>query len=339
MYPIHTPDLGTLGTDTCTDCRAAEAEDVILYVDALDATFFPCHLDLLAEFRAFQADIVFQADDFDWRAPRAAWQPPCACLLARCPCSRGPPVRCAQHTHHVRAPEPEQELKSPDVCMRLGRPNVEDDIKNDLFPDPPSGAHPKFRCDTLGTALACVWRNWCVWLVLPAAVHTVWSLSVVLCKRPVACCAVRAPPSSAAVWAGCCARACGWAARARCGTTCRATSWLRGMWMSARGTIRGARSCPLGMLASLAAGACLAPQLDKGGERGRCACARQVVAQPVPGTGVCAGRGGAPGPAAGYRLPRPPVPGAAGSLPRLPGGCAGSLGLTLLAGASQAILT
>ena len=58
---------------------------MILYVDALDATFFPCHRDLLAEFHAFQADIVFQADDFDWRAPRAASRPSRACLLARCP--------------------------------------------------------------------------------------------------------------------------------------------------------------------------------------------------------------------------------------------------------------
>ena len=50
--------------------RAHEEDDVILYVDALDASFFPCGRDLLAEFLAFKADIVFQADDFDWRAPR-----------------------------------------------------------------------------------------------------------------------------------------------------------------------------------------------------------------------------------------------------------------------------
>ncbi|KAK9820861.1 hypothetical protein WJX81_005295 [Elliptochloris bilobata] len=72
------------------ELMAAEEGDVILYVDALDATFLPCHHDLLAEFQAFQADIVFQADDFDW-------------------------------------------------------PNVEDNIKNDLFPAPPVGAHPRFR--------------------------------------------------------------------------------------------------------------------------------------------------------------------------------------------------
>ena len=67
---------------------------MILYVDALDATFFPCHRDLLAEFHTFQADIVFQADDFDWRALRTAWRPPGAWLLARCPCSQQPaPVR------------------------------------------------------------------------------------------------------------------------------------------------------------------------------------------------------------------------------------------------------
>ena len=47
-------------------CRAHDEEDVILYVDALDASFFPCYRDLLAEFLAFKADIVFQADDFDW---------------------------------------------------------------------------------------------------------------------------------------------------------------------------------------------------------------------------------------------------------------------------------
>ena len=101
---------------------------------------------------------------------------------------------------------------------------------------------------------------------------------------------------------------------------------------------QGCALLPLGILASLAAGACLAPHTYKGDERGRCACAAQVVAQPVPGTGVCAARGGAPGPAAGHRLPRPPVPGAAGSWARLPGGCAGSLCLTMLAGASQACL-
>ena len=134
---------------------------MILYVDALDATFFPCHRDLLAEFRAFQADIVFQADDFDWRAPCAASRRPLACLPAahshksRLRAVRSTSMPCGRK-------KPEQESASPDVCMRVGRPNVEDDIKNDLFPDPPSGAHPKFRYDTLGTALACGWHNCCV---------------------------------------------------------------------------------------------------------------------------------------------------------------------------------
>ena len=69
---------------------------MVLYVDALDATFFPCRRDLLAEFKAFQADIVFQADDFDWRAPCAASRP------SRPACSPAAhahelPARCAQH--------------------------------------------------------------------------------------------------------------------------------------------------------------------------------------------------------------------------------------------------
>ncbi|KAK9834915.1 hypothetical protein WJX81_008296 [Elliptochloris bilobata] len=46
--------------------RATEEDDVILFVDALDVVFFPCHRDLLAEFWAFNADIVFQADDIEW---------------------------------------------------------------------------------------------------------------------------------------------------------------------------------------------------------------------------------------------------------------------------------
>ena len=137
---------------------------MILYVDALDATFFPCHRDLLAEFHTFQADIVFQADDFDWRAlrialaaPRRLVASPLPMLTTACTCAR-----CTQLQHAVWAPEPEQTIASPDVCTCVARPNVEDDIKNDLFPDPPSGAHPKFRCDTLGTAICmCVARLAC----------------------------------------------------------------------------------------------------------------------------------------------------------------------------------
>ena len=41
---------------------------IILYVDAVDASFFHCDRDLVQEFLQFMppADIVFQADDFDW---------------------------------------------------------------------------------------------------------------------------------------------------------------------------------------------------------------------------------------------------------------------------------
>ena len=45
--------------------------------------------------------------------------------------------------------------------MRDGRPNVEDDIKNDLFPDPPVGAHPKFRCGICSRAWPCLARLAC----------------------------------------------------------------------------------------------------------------------------------------------------------------------------------
>ena len=95
---------------------------------------------------------------------------------------------------------------------------------------------------------ACVWRvDWSC-----SCRARVWPLGLMLCMRPLACYAVQGTARSAAVWAGCCARACGWAARARCGTTCRATSWPQGMWTAAHGTTRGARSSSLGILASLA---------------------------------------------------------------------------------------
>ena len=55
--------------------------------------------------------------------------------------------------------------------MRTGRPNVEDDIKNNLFPDPPVGAHPKFRCETLGGAFAFVWQGVASQLVPQLSMH------------------------------------------------------------------------------------------------------------------------------------------------------------------------
>ena len=92
-------------------------------------------------------------------------------------------------------PEPNQEVATwglMSVCPGIGRPNVEDDIKNDLFPDPPSGAHPKFRCDTLGTALVFVWGGFRDDWSSSCRTH-VWPPGLVLGKRPIACHAERAP--------------------------------------------------------------------------------------------------------------------------------------------------
>jgi len=72
----------------------------VLYVDALDASFFPCGRDLLAEFLAFKADIVFQADDFDWRAPlQCEFERACLCERASAPCSRAAAVRRGGRVH------------------------------------------------------------------------------------------------------------------------------------------------------------------------------------------------------------------------------------------------
>ncbi len=77
--------------------RAHGEGDVVLYVDALDASFFPCGRDLLAEFLAFKADIVFQADDFDWRAPRPCGQG--ARRQARCAHRLAAAARRGRHAH------------------------------------------------------------------------------------------------------------------------------------------------------------------------------------------------------------------------------------------------
>lgn len=71
-------------------CRKREENEVILFVDAFDVMFVPCGRDLLEEWKAMDADLVFQADDFSW-------------------------------------------------------PDVDDNVKNALFPDPPRDAHPSFR--------------------------------------------------------------------------------------------------------------------------------------------------------------------------------------------------
>ena len=47
-------------------CRSMDDSAIIIYVDAVDASFFPCGRDLLQNYLRLKADIVFQADDFDW---------------------------------------------------------------------------------------------------------------------------------------------------------------------------------------------------------------------------------------------------------------------------------